>query len=78
MQESRSRPRSGRGAANGGGSVVGVPVDPVDRSDLLRRVTAFPFPLSENHHQEGIRLRRERRVCDSFSGIRRLARRSDG
>ncbi|NIP79263.1 MAG: hypothetical protein GWM90_08650 [Gemmatimonadetes bacterium] len=45
----------------------------MDRSHLLKRSNPFPFPLP---HDNGlVRIRRERRVCESFSGIRTLARR---
>lgn len=78
MQEPRSRFRStpAAGSTNGGAPVPREPVDPLDRSDLLRRSSCYPFVLGEDD-QDGIRLRRERRVFGSFSGIRRLARRQD-
>jgi hypothetical protein len=44
-----------------------------DRGYLLRRKNAFPFPRL-TAPAEGIRLRRERQVCASFSSIRSLAR----
>jgi hypothetical protein len=77
MQElqPRPRPRAVRGATNGGPRNESV--DPVDRSELLRRPSQrFPFLVGEDA-LDGIRLRRERRVFGSFSGIPRLARRSD-
>jgi hypothetical protein len=50
----------------------GVPVQPVNRSHLLRRPTRFPFTLP---YQNGVvRIRRERRVFESFVGIPSLAR----
>ena len=78
MQEPNSAPRYGAGAAaaardNGRG---GLPFDPVDRSHLLRRSTEFPFPMPDRNGL--VRIRRERRVCESFSGIRGLARRNRG
>ncbi|MFO7893745.1 MAG: hypothetical protein R6U63_08425 [Longimicrobiales bacterium] len=45
---------------------------PVDRSHLLRRQTPFPFVLPR---EAGVvRIRRQRRVFGSFSGIRSLSR----
>lgn len=77
MQETRPRsgPRPVRGGTNGARPRP-EPLDLVDRSALLRRNQRFPFVL-EDGVLEGIRLRRERRVFGSFSGIPRLARRSD-
>ena len=77
MQEpsSRSRSRYGRPSTNGVGA-RSEPVDPVDRSDLLRRAHRFPFVLGDEG-LDGIRLRRSRRVFGSFSGIARLARKVD-
>lgn len=71
MQESQTgrraalsaSPREGRG---------GIPMDPVNRGHLLRRSKEFPFPLPMSNGL--VRIRRERRVCESFSGIRALAR----
>lgn len=50
----------------------GIPLQPLDRSHLLRRASQFPFPMPLNNGR--VRIRRERRVCESFSGIRSLAR----
>ena len=47
---------------------------PVDRSHMLRRSSEFPFPMPQRNGL--VRIRRERRVCESFSGIRGLARRN--
>jgi hypothetical protein len=44
---------------------------PTDRSRLLRRSGRTTFQLNGSH---GPRLRRQRRVCASFSGIPDLAR----
>ena len=50
-----------------------IPVEPVDRSHLLRKSTEFPFPLP---YSNGVlRIRRERRVFESFTGIKSLSRR---
>ncbi len=66
----RSAP-SGRGGAGTGRESESRGA--VDRGHLLRRKNSFPFPrLTEP--PEGIRLRRERQVCASFSSIRSLAR----
>ena len=77
MQEpfSRARSRNGRAGTNGVGA-RSEPVDPVDRSELLRRAHRFPFDLGDDG-LDGIRLRRSRRVFGSFSGIARLARKVD-
>ena len=61
-------------SANGAGrrSVLG-PLRESDRSHLLRRSSRFPFPqLLEE--AELVRIRRERRVSASFSGIPPLSR----
>jgi hypothetical protein len=56
----------------GGNGRRGEPVQPMNRSALLRRTSRFPFEM--NPGTNGIRIRRERRVSDSFSGIASLAR----
>lgn len=44
---------------------------PTDRSRMLRRPQRTTFDLNGS---DGLRLRRQRRVCASFSGIPELAR----
>ncbi|NIR78942.1 MAG: hypothetical protein GWO00_11370 [Gemmatimonadetes bacterium] len=44
-----------------------------NRSSMLRRSCRFPFEMGPTL-PNGIRIRRERRVSDSFSGIPSLAR----
>jgi hypothetical protein len=44
---------------------------PIDRSRMLRRPQRTTFHLNGS---DGLRLRRQRRVCASFSGIPDLAR----
>lgn len=74
MQEPQSTPGTRIGRRSGVMGRAGIPLDPVDRSHLLKRSSEFPFPLP---HSNGlVRIRRERRVCESFSGIRALARRA--
>lgn len=73
MQERRRAPRSGASAAARDGGRGGLPFHPVDRSHLLRRSTEFPFAMPDRNGL--VRIRRERRVCESFSGIRELSRR---
>ena len=73
MQDPKAAPEATRaGVRAGGNGQPGVPVRPVDRSHLLRRSTRFPFELPYNNGL--VRIRRERRVFESFSGIRALAR----
>lgn len=73
MQDPQSAPGSRVGKRAGGNGRSGIPLEPVDRSHLLKRSNSFPFPLP---HDNGlVRIRRERRVCESFCGIRSLARR---
>ncbi len=74
MQERNSAPRFGASAAASDSGRGGLPFDPVDRSHLLRRPTEFPFPMPNRNGV--VRIRRERRVFESFSGIRNLARRN--
>ncbi|MGK7311215.1 MAG: hypothetical protein ACN0LA_03165 [Candidatus Longimicrobiales bacterium M2_2A_002] len=75
MQDPQSAPGSRVGKRAGGNGRSGIPLEPVDRSHLLKRSNPFPFPLP---HSNGlVRIRRERRVCESFSGIRSLARRGE-
>lgn len=74
MQDEQAAPdtRAGRGSGNGG---PGIPVRPVDRSHLLRKTNRFPFPVAREN--DLVRIRRQRRVCESFSGIRSLSRREN-
>lgn len=73
MQEPQSTPLPRVGSRAGPRGRSGIPLDPVDRSHLLKRSNTFPFSLP--HSNGVVRIRRERRVCESFSGIRSLARR---
>lgn len=72
MQEPRTGRAAGGSSDAGTNGRGGVPVHPVDRSHLLRRSSEFPFPMPMNNGI--VRIRRERRVFGSFSGIRALAR----
>lgn len=72
MQEPRRGRRAGASPEVGTDGRGGLPVHPVDRSHLLRRSSAFPFPMPMSNGL--VRIRRERRVCESFSAIRPLAR----
>ena len=73
MQDPKAAPEATRAAVRtGANGRPGVPVRPLDRSHLLRRTTRFPFELP--YQNEVVRIRRERRVFESFSGIRALAR----
>lgn len=65
-----SIPRSLNGNAG-----AASPLRSPNRSELLRRGCRFPFNLRAPRN--GIRIRRERRVSDSFSGIPSLARTPD-
>ncbi len=73
MQDPKAAPKAtGVNLRAGTNGRPGIPLQPVDRSHLLRRASRFPFSLP---YQNGVvRIRRERRVCESFSGIRSLAR----
>ena len=62
-----------RGGANGR---PGIPLRPVNRSHLLRRESKFPFPMPQTNGNGVVRIRRARRVCESFSGIPSLSRRA--
>ena len=74
MQDRQAAPEAtGVGARAGSNGRSGIPHRPVDRSHLLRRPTRFPFPLSDGNGV--VRIRRERRVFGSFSGIPSLSRR---
>lgn len=72
MQERRPGGRAGAPPEAGQNGRGGVPMHPVDRSHLLRQSSAFPFPMPMSNGL--VRIRRERRVCESFSAIRPLAR----
>lgn len=76
MQDPQAAPEAtGAGVRAGSNGRPGEPLRPVDRSHLLRRRAPFPFVLPG---EAGVvRIRRERRVSGSFSGIRSLARRGD-
>lgn len=68
------RPTRSPGAVRpGDGPRASVPVEPLNRSYLLRRDAAFPFPRLEEDPAL-VRLRRSRRVCASFRAIPGLAR----
>lgn len=72
MQEPDTGQETGASAAASGNGRGAVPLQLVDRSHLLRRSTDYPFPMP---HRNGlVRIRRERRVFESFSKIRGLAR----
>ena len=73
MQDPKAAPEAtAAGPRAGANGLPRVPVQPVNRSHLLRRPTRFPFALP---YQNGVvRIRRERRVCESFVGIPSLAR----
>lgn len=74
MHAPQSAPVNGAAAASKASGRGGIPVQPLDRSHLLRRPKEFPFQLP---YENGVvRIRRERRVFESFSAIRALARRS--
>lgn len=66
----------GIGNASGNGRTFG-PTAPLDRGHLLRRGNRFPFPRILVH-SETVRLRRERRVSGSFSGVAPLSRSNHG
>jgi hypothetical protein len=66
-------PRSSDALRAGAGGRASEPVDPVDRSYLLRRCADFPFPRLQDDPAM-VRLRRERRVFASFRAIPPLAR----
>lgn len=74
MEDSQAAPDPALAGASraGGEGRGGEPVRPRDRSALLRRTSRFPFDLSPASN--GIRIRRTRRVSDSFSGISSLSR----
>ena len=73
MQDRQAPSTVDASPSNGRNRRSGIPLRPVDRSHLLRRGSEFPFPLP--HSSNGmVRIRRERRVCDAFSGMRPLAR----
>ncbi len=72
MRKPLSAPRNGASDARAGGR-GGLPFQPLDRSHLLRRPSEYPF---QRPYENGVvRIRRERRVFESFSAIRTLARR---
>ena len=73
MQDRQAPSTGSPGPSNGRNGRSGVPLRPVDRSHLLRRASEFPFPLPLSSNGT-VRIRRERRVCDGFSGMRPLAR----
>ncbi len=76
MQEPDAGQETGASAAASGNGRGEVPLQLVDRSYLLRRSQDYPFPMP---HKNGlVRIRRERRVFESFSKIRGLARTRKG
>lgn len=73
MKETQSVPGTDRAAGLAANGRDGIPHRPVDRSHLLRRpMTRSPFPA--NHENGRVRIRRERRVFETFSAIHSLAR----
>ena len=79
MRESESIRHTGSPGAvgvGGNGHSNGA-THPLDRSYLLRRVTRFPFPQLQAE-DDAIRIRRDRRVNASFSGIPPLTRNGRG
>lgn len=72
-QPDRDTVAHGGVSARGNGKAFGLPTDPLDRGHLLRRSSRFPFPRILVN-SDPIRLRRERRVSASFSGIPPLSR----
>lgn len=65
-----ARETAGRSTAGNGRQ--GIPHRPVDRSQLLRRSSRYPFPVPQRNGL--VRLRRARRVFGSFRGIPSLSR----
>lgn len=73
MQDPKAAPKAtGADVRAGTNGRPAIPLQPVDRSHLLRRPSRFPFDLP--YQNALVRIRRERRVCESFRGIRALAR----
>lgn len=72
MQEPDTGPRAGASAAASGNGRGEMPLQLVDRSHLLRRSADYPFPIPRRNGL--VRIRRERRVFESFSKIKGLAR----
>lgn len=75
MRDSQPDPKAVVGSPKElrGNGRVSAPLDPLDRSHILRRPNRFPFPrllLADEHAG----LRRERRVSAPFSGIPPLSR----
>ncbi len=72
MQDAKAAPEATAVGSRAGASGGPVPVQPVNRSHLLRQPTRFPFTLP---YQNGVvRIRRERRVFESFVAIPSLTR----
>lgn len=76
MQDRQAVHATGVGSPAGSHGRGGIPLQPVDRSHLLRRPTEFPFPMPYSNGK--LRIRRERRVGGAFTGIRSLARTDRG